>query len=379
VTQIVNLVTDLDAGRFAPEAKARALRVVESSGYDLRVERSASDRLLAWIDEVFGGAWSSEAFLGTNLVAYAPDGSPAGFTTIAPRGLRYAWLRGLAAEHGVGIFGPFGVDPSHRGGTLGASLLVAGMCELRERGYAQALIPAVGPPRLVDYYVRHAHARIAERFELRAFTPEPVRTVVMASGNGSNFQSVLDRVADGGLPLNVRALVTNNPNAHAIERAKAQRVPSVHVLSWRKNELSRAAYDARLLEIVAAEEAELVLLLGWMHLLDDAFVSRFPNLINVHPAFLPIDVSRDEVGMPDGSEIPVFRGAHAVRDALAASSPWVGASVHLVTMQADRGPVLVRRPLRVRAGEDERSLLERLHPLEHQLVERGIRRWLFER
>ena len=173
----------------------------------------------------------------------------------------------------------------------------------------------------------------------------------------------------------MRATADRRPRA----RARAAGVPSVHVLPWVRKETTRAAYDARLLDVVAGEAPELVLLLGWMHLLDEAFVSRFREMINVHPAFLPLDPRADQVGMPDGAVIPAFRGSRAVADAFAASSPWIGASVHMVTNETDRGAILVRKPLRIAPGEDAASAMARLHPIEHQLVERGIRRWLFER
>ncbi len=124
---------------------------------------------------------------------------------------------------------------------------------------------------------------------------------------------------------------------------------------------------------------ELVLLLGWMHLLEPAFVDAFATTLNVHPAFLPLDPSADDVGMPDGTVIPAFRGARAVADALAADAPWIGASVHAVTAQTDRGAIYVRKPLRIDPAEDEAQVLARLHPIEHRLVEGGIRRWLNER
>jgi len=122
-----------------------------------------------------------------------------------------------------------------------------------------------------------------------------------------------------------------------------------------------------------------VLLLGWMHLLEPSFLDAFAQMLNVHPAFLPLEPARDSVGMPDGVTIRAFRGARAVRDALAANSPWVGASVHAVTADTDRGRVLARKPLRVIAGEEEDALLARLHPIEHQLVAIAIKRWLYER
>ena len=373
----VNLLVDLD-WRFDERAQAEALAALDGAGFATEIRAGADDRTLAWIDETFGGAWSSEALVGSNVVTHRND-APIGFATFDPHGLRFKWLRGLATEPGVGIFGPFGVDPAYRGGIVGRALLTLALAQLRLRGYTRALIPAVGAAKLVSYYIEHAQAREAERFNVNDFTPQPVRTVVLASGSGTNFQSVLDRVADGTLPLDVAALVTNNAQAFAIERARASGVPGIHVLPWQRKEMAREDYDKRVLEAVASVDPELVLLLGWMHLLDGAFVTRFPNLINIHPAFLPLDPAQDDVGMPDGTRIAAFRGPRAVRDALAAGSNWVGASVHIVTRDTDRGPILVRKPLHVAAGDDEAQVMERLHPIEHQLVDRGIHRWLYER
>jgi phosphoribosylglycinamide formyltransferase-1 len=83
--------------------------------------------------------------------------------------------------------------------------------------------------------------------------------------------------------------------------------------------------------------------------------------------------------MPDGDEIAAFRGARAVRDALAAGSRWTGATVHGVTIETDRGPVFARRPLAISKGDEESEVFERLHPLEHQVVGAAVRRWLYER
>ena len=131
--------------------------------------------------------------------------------------------------------------------------------------------------------------------------------------------------------------------------------------------------------MVRREEPELILLLGWMHVLDDRFVAAFPHIINIHPAFLPLDQSQDEVTFPDGAVTPAFRGAHAVRDALAWGSRWTGASSHRVTLDTDRGPVMVRTPLRIFPGESQEAIMERLHPLEHRVLAGGIMRWVYER
>jgi phosphoribosylglycinamide formyltransferase-1 len=375
---LLNLVVELDERfTFSPES----MRGLADSipGVAIVPSAVADDATLAWIDQEFGGSWSSEAHAGTNVLAFR-EGHAVGFATFDPKGLQFRWLRGIASERDVGIFGPFGVAPAERRLGLGRTLLRLALAELRERGYARALVAAVSDAELVRYYADVVGARVAERFERAALVAPRPRTLVMASGGGSNFHAVLGAVGTGDLPIDVIGLVTNNPQAFAIERARRAGIDSIAILPWLRKEESRAAYDARLLETVSALGPDLVLLLGWLHLLDETFVRTFPNLINVHPAFLPLDPERDDVGLPDGSRIPAFRGLHAVRDTLAEPNCWAGATVHLVTPATDRGPVLTRKPLRINPGEDdEAQLLERLHPVEHQLVAAGIMRWLYER
>ncbi len=337
----------------------------------------ADDRTLAWIDEAFSATWSSEATAGVNIVVRRED-APIGFATLDARELKYRWLNGLARERDVGLFGPFGVVGEERKTGLGTFILRRALQELRERGYARALIPAVSGEGLLRYYADSVGAVLAEEFDRGSLLAPPPRTVVMASGNGSNFQAVADASHDGSLPIEIVALVSNDARAYAIERARAAGV-GVHVVEWRRKEEVRARYDERLLEAVRFEKPDLVLLLGWMHLLSDAFVAAFPQMLNLHPAFLPLDPRCDDVGLPDGTRISAFRGPHAVRDALAAGSRWVGATVHRVTPATDRGPVLARKPLRVGAGEQEACVMERLHAVEHRLVKAAVTRWLFER
>ncbi len=368
--ELLNLVVDLD-DRFA------APRAGDEGGLRLVPSAPAGERVLAWIDEEFGGGWSSEAHAGTNALAFRGD-APVGFATFDPKGLRFRWLRGLAHERDVGIFGPFGVAPQERGRGVGRALLLHALAGLRERGYARAVIPAVGNESLARYYIDAAGARVAERFDRAALLAPRPRVLALASGSGTNLQAVIDGARDGRLPIELAALVTNRPQAYAIERARAAGI-ATRVLPWRRSDESRAAYDERLLECVRAIGPDLVLLLGWMHLLAEPFVRAFPQLLNVHPAFLPLDPERDDVGVPDGTRIPAFRGAHAVADALAHGGTWTGATVHFVTPATDRGPVLTRKPLRVVPGEAEASVMERLHPIEHRLVASAILRWLYER
>ncbi|HEX3548764.1 MAG TPA: formyltransferase family protein [Candidatus Elarobacter sp.] len=204
------------------------------------------------------------------------------------------------------------------------------------------------------------------------------RTTILASGAGTNARNVLERVRDGALPLRITALIANDADAGALRAARDHGVRA-HAIVWERARQSRADYDARLIEAVAATKPELVLLLGWMHLLAPAFLERFPETVNLHPALLPDDARDDVVIAPDGSTIPALRGAHALRDALRTNVPWVGATVHRVTAETDRGEVLARIPLRVGDAASEAELRERVRPIEFAAVEKAISRWVRER
>lgn len=338
-------------------------------------EHRTPERILAWIDAEFGGARSIEAAAGAIWIAEDEQG-PIGFAAYGGRGLGYHWLRSWAQRQSVGILGPCGVVPRARRKHVGTSLLHAAMFSLRERGYRQALIGAVHDPELVRFYESALDARAVENVD-RGRRGRRWRATVLASGNGSNFQNVLDGVATGRLPFEVGSLIVNRAGAYALERAAAAGVPG-SVIAWDRAHESREAYDARVLEAVAATEPQLVLLLGWMHVLPAPFIARFPQTLNLHPAFLPLDPTRDTVTMPDGSEIPAFRGGRALDDALAAGSGWAGASVHRVGVAVDRGEVLARAPLFLVPAEERAVLDQRLHALERSVVAIALRRWAWE-
>ncbi len=357
-----------------------ALERLGASGVMPLREHRTPERILAWIDAEFGGTWSSEAAAGGIWIAEDERG-PIGFAAYDPRGLRYHWLRAWAERDSVGVFGPIGVLERARGTGLATVLARAALFSLRERGYRQALIPVVRPD-LVPFYERALDARLVESVDVGR-GGRRARTVVLASGNGSNFEAVAQAAgaaaaAAEALPLEIAGLVVNRSGAFALERARRLAIPAT-LVAWDRGAESRETYDGRVLAAVAAYEPELVLLLGWMHVLPATFVARFPEALNVHPAFLPLDPAADVVTMPDFTTIPAFRGARALDDALAAGSAWAGASVHRVGVAVDRGVVFARAPLRLVAGEARSDLDARLHALERRVVRTAILRWSWER
>jgi phosphoribosylglycinamide formyltransferase 1 len=205
------------------------------------------------------------------------------------------------------------------------------------------------------------------------------RLVVLASGSGSNLQALLDVCASGALAAEVAAVVSDRAEAGALGRATAADIPALCLPPPdRRDPLARRAYDARLARVVAAFDPDLIVLAGWMLLLSDAFLDRFPErIVNVHPALLPDDGG--PVVASSRGVLPALRGAHAVRDALRLGLPVTGATVHLVTLECDAGPALARDETPILAGDDEARLHERIKAVEHRLLPEAIGRLLAER
>jgi phosphoribosylglycinamide formyltransferase-1 len=113
-----------------------------------------------------------------------------------------------------------------------------------------------------------------------------------------------------------------------------------------------------------------------MRILSASFLEQFPQrVINIHPALLPDSGTGSTFLTSDGTEIPVFRGLHAVQQALNAGVTITGSCVHFVTPQVDAGPVICREELAIEVGDTEESLHERLKTVEHRLIVEAVRKY----
>lgn len=366
----VNLIAPL-AGRYGAAALAQALRDAEARGYRLVRVDVPDERLCAWIDWTFAPSWwSSETRAGSAWYALTATGEIAGFAAFGADERTAPWLRAYRGRHDIGLFGPYGVAEAHRRTGLGEALLTAALGALAER-FAQALIPAVTGERLIASYERRTGAHVGDAYD---YALRPARAVILASGNGTNAQAVIDETLAGNTALDLVAVVSNVADARVRDRARAAGLTDV-LVEWQRGAETRAAFDARAIAAVAEFAPDLILLLGWMHLLPPAFLERFPETINVHPAFLPFEPAADTVVLPDGLAIPAFRGARSPEATIAAGVPWAGVSVHRVTPAADRGAILVRTPFALAPGTSLDALRAQLRPREHAAVAKAIRRW----
>jgi phosphoribosylglycinamide formyltransferase-1 len=169
---------------------------------------------------------------------------------------------------------------------------------------------------------------------------------VLASGNGTNLQALIDE----GLPIS--AVAANRNDAYALVRAREAGIPTA-TFSLDCHE-SREERDLVMATWLEEHGVELVVLAGYMHLLTEPFLRRFPErVVNVHPSLLP-----------------AFPGAHAIRDAIAAGADPTGVTVHYVDGGLDTGPVLAQKPVSL---EPRATLEERIHAVEHELLPRVVR------
>jgi phosphoribosylglycinamide formyltransferase-1 len=187
---------------------------------------------------------------------------------------------------------------------------------------------------------------------------ERPRIAVLASGAGSNLQALIDARADGGLGAEIGVVVSHNPRAGALHRARSAGIPAFGlVLADHHDPIERAGWEQRLLDLLAPFHPDLIVLAGWMVILSADFLERCGcPIINIHPALL------------DSADGPVLRGMHAVRDALALGLSHTGVTVHRVTPAVDDGPVLLTERIPILSGDSEDSLYARIKPVEHRLI-----------
>jgi phosphoribosylglycinamide formyltransferase-1 len=181
------------------------------------------------------------------------------------------------------------------------------------------------------------------------------RVVVLVSGQGSNLKALLDAAAEPGSRMAVVLVAADRPEAYGLERA---RLAGVDVAVVRPaDHPDRPAFDRALRDLVAAARPDAVCLAGFMRILGPDFVRAFPDrIVNTHPSLLP-----------------AFRGAHAVRDALAYGVKLSGCTVHLVDEEVDHGPVLFQAAVPVEDDDDEDRLHERIKREEHRLLPAAVR------
>jgi phosphoribosylglycinamide formyltransferase-1 len=183
-----------------------------------------------------------------------------------------------------------------------------------------------------------------------------MRFAVLASGAGSNLQALIDR-AHGHHGNELVAVGSDRDDAPALDRARTAGI-AVQAFPATRYGRDREARDAAIAQWLQSEGAELVVLAGYRQLVSPGFLDAFPQrVINVHPALLP-----------------AFPGLHVVQAALDYGVKVFGVTVHFVDTGVDTGPIIFQRALELPDATDVDEVLERLHPVEHELLVEAVHR-----
>ena len=166
---------------------------------------------------------------------------------------------------------------------------------------------------------------------------------VLVSGRGSNLQAIMDRIADGYLPLEIAVVISDKPDAFALERAQ-------------KADIKTVAVERKALE---AEGCELVVLAGFMRILSADFVNKWQHkIINIHPALLPS-----------------FPGLHGQKQAVDYGVKFSGCTVHFVDAGTDSGPIILQKVVPVMDDDTEDTLADRILVQEHIAMPEALKLW----
>jgi phosphoribosylglycinamide formyltransferase 1 len=181
------------------------------------------------------------------------------------------------------------------------------------------------------------------------------RLAVLISGRGSNLQSIIDAIDAEQLDATIAIVVSNRQQAPGLARARGAGIETLWLNP--RDYPDRDAYDRAIVQVLRDRDVGLVCLAGFMRLLGPALIEAFPDrILNIHPSLLPS-----------------FRGLEAQRQALEYGVRVTGATVHLVTLELDGGPIIVQATVPVQDDDTVETLAARILVEEHRLYPQAIR------
>ncbi len=182
-----------------------------------------------------------------------------------------------------------------------------------------------------------------------------VKLGVLVSGRGSNLQAIIDNIEKGLLSAEIAIVISDQPDAYSLERARKHNIPAVH-LSAKGFRDKREKYDEMLVKELQKRNVDLICLAGFMRIITPVLIKAFPNrVMNIHPALLP-----------------AFPGLHVQKAALEHGVRFSGCTVHFVDEGMDTGPIIIQAVVPVLDSDTEDTLSERILTQEHKIYSRAI-------
>ncbi|MGG3804096.1 phosphoribosylglycinamide formyltransferase [Metabacillus fastidiosus] len=184
------------------------------------------------------------------------------------------------------------------------------------------------------------------------------KIAVFASGNGSNFQAILDQIKAGTLLAEIGLVVCDKPGAAVIKRAENENIPFFHFLP--KDYDSKEQFEAEILAHLRKHSIDLVVLAGYMRLIGSTLLEAYgKKMINIHPSLLP-----------------AFPGKDAIGQAIDAGVKVTGVTVHYVDEGMDTGPIIAQKSVEITDEDTKETVEEKVHRMEHVLYPTVIQKIL---
>ncbi len=181
------------------------------------------------------------------------------------------------------------------------------------------------------------------------FEPK-LNIAVLASGEGTNFQVLIDLCKNKKLDIDIKLLISNKDNAGCIKRAIKSNIPNFLILE--NNYETKEKFEAEIINILKESNIELIVMAGWMKIASENFVNSFKDrIINIHPSLLPS-----------------FKGKNPINDALKSKSLITGCSVHFVDKEVDNGKLIIQAALPIKTDDNLVSLTNKIHDIEHKIL-----------
>jgi len=177
---------------------------------------------------------------------------------------------------------------------------------------------------------------------------------VLASGRGTNLQAIIEAIEEGRIEGRISIVISDNRGALALKKAEQHNIEARYINF--KEFKDREDYDKEIIKTMKKKKVDLVVLAGYMRILNPYFIRTYKNkIINIHPALLPS-----------------FPGLHAQKQAIEHGVKVSGCTVHFVDEGVDSGPIILQKTIEVKDNDTEESLAERILKEEHQIYPRAI-------
>ena len=189
--------------------------------------------------------------------------------------------------------------------------------------------------------------------KLRDFSPK-LKIAILASGEGSNFQELINLSKSNKFDIDIKLLITNKSEAGCLLRAKKSNIAYkiIQVADFEKKEF----FEEEIINTIKKHDIELVVMAGWMKIMSSNFVNVFKNkIINIHPSLLPS-----------------FKGKNAIKDAITSGSKITGCSVHFVEPEVDSGSLIMQAAVSISDQDNIDSITKKIHLLEHKILPLSI-------